>query len=74
MNERVDLREGFRIEVEALVLPAGEYGARLYTRPGKGGRWKQKGQVVVAATPEQAISDLMAVLNQGLMPDMEVAA
>lgn len=70
----IDLREGFRVEVEPMVLPAGEFGARLYRPPTKGkGRWKQVGRMVVAATPEKAVGDLMQTLNLGLMPNVEVA-
>jgi hypothetical protein len=71
----VDLREGFRVEVEALVLPAGEYGARLYApRTSASGRttWKQAGPMLVAGTPEKAAKDLLAAMNTGLLTGVEV--
>lgn len=72
----VDLRKGFRVEVEAMVMPQGEFGARLYTANGrykdsKRIRWKQAGPIVVAATPEQAARDLLAAMNEGLLKGVE---
>lgn len=67
----VDLREGFRVEVAPLVMPQGEYEARLYART-PGGRWKQAGPMVVAGTPEKAASDLLQAANAGLLTGVVV--
>lgn len=76
-DEIVDLRDGFRIEVVPLVMPAGQYEARLYRRrftPGDRTTWKQVGPLVVADTPEQAARDLMTAINEGLLPGVQVSA
>lgn len=72
MSATVDLREGFRIEVEPMVTPRGEFGARLYLP--KNGRWARKhiGHMVIADTPEKAAQDMLKILNEGLMPGVEV--
>ena len=72
---RIDLRDGFRIETAALVMPAGQYEARLYV-PKVGARvtWKQVGPMVVAGSPEQAATDMLTALNRGLLPGVEAAA
>lgn len=73
--ETVDLRDGYRIEVEPMVFPAGEFGARLYKPSPTGkGRWKRVGHMVIAGTPEQAARDLMTAMNRGLLPGIEVSA
>lgn len=74
----VDLRDGYRIEVTPMILPAGQYGATLQIRtaePGKRQRWKDvKHPIVVASTPEQAQADLARAMNEGLLPGVEVVA
>ena len=73
-SQSVDLREGYRVEVEPLILPAGKFGARFFKAPTTDkGRWKQVGHLVVADTPEQAANDLLRVVNEGLMPGVEFA-
>lgn len=75
MIETINLSEGYRIEIEPMVMPPGEFGARLFKPPlGGRGRWKQVGRIVVSGTAEQAAVDLLRVLNEGLMPDVEVQA
>lgn len=71
----IDLREGFRIEVEPLIMPKGEFAARLYrTSKSPSGRtlWKQIGHIVIASTPEKAAADMLAAMNRGLLPGVEV--
>lgn len=75
-GEVVDLRDGYRVEVEPLIAPAGEFGARLYRRcytPGDRTTWKKvKHPVVIAKTAEGAARDLLAAMNTGLLPGVVV--
>jgi hypothetical protein len=75
--DKADLRLGYRIEVEALVMPLGEFGARLYTpRKTPAGRvkWEQRGPIMISGTPESAARDLLEAINQGLVEGVEIAA
>lgn len=75
-SDKIDLRDGFRIEVAPLIAPKGEFGACLYrTRKTSSGRtsWRRVGNIVVAGTPEKAANDILTAMNQGLLPGVEVA-
>lgn len=72
----VDLRDGYRIEVEPMVFPAGEFGARLSRRchtPGDRTTWKKVNHpLVLSNTAEGAARDLLMALNQGMLFGVEV--
>lgn len=73
-GEIVDLRDGFRVEVTPLVMPAGKFEARLFRRrytPGDRTTWKQVGPMVVADGPEAAAQDLLTAVNEGLLAGVE---
>jgi hypothetical protein len=75
----VDLRDGYRIEVTPMIMPAGQFGATLQVRyeiptgTPRRYRWKDvKHPIIVADSPERALSDLAAAMNQGLIPNVTV--
>jgi hypothetical protein len=77
-TERVDLREGYRVQVEPMIAPSGTFGARLYRRTLRQGdktAWKKvEHPIVIASNAEQAANDLMAALNTGTLPGVEAAS